>query len=227
MSTGLSALFSDESKAVFARTAKPKEFTSKRLPKASVEEVVKKEKKPKHKRRRSDDSTAEPAKVEDEVANEASGVGQSDSEKDSRTLFVGNIPITTPSKSIRQFFSKYGDIETLRLRSVPIAGTAVDDHGNLDLVKKVCSNSHKFGTQKGSVNAYIVYKSATSVTSALAADNTLYDGRHIRVDRMTPTMFDPKRSVFLGALPFFTDEEELREHFAKVRGGRGGGRGYV
>lgn len=211
MSQQLSSLFSDESKAVFARSQKPKEFSSKRAPTIAEEKVEKKEKKPKHKRSRPESDSTEP----DPSVNVVSDTINSD-EKDCRTIFVGNISLSTSSKSLRKFVNTFGEVESLRLRSVPIAGTAVDEHGNQDLVKKVCTNAQMFGTQKGSLNAYVVFKSAESVIAALAADNSLVDGRHIRVDRLKPSMYDPKRSVFLGSLPFYVDEEELRNHFAKV-----------
>jgi nucleolar protein 12 len=212
MSQGLSALFSDESKAVFARSQKPKEFSLKRAPTVVEEKVEKKEKKPKHKRRRPDEDAteAQPSAITASIAT------SSGDDKDSRTIFVGNISLTTTANALRKYISAFGEVESIRQRSVPVAGTAVDEHGNQDLVKKVCTNAKMFGTQKGSLNAYVVFKSAESVANALKADNSLVDGRHIRVDRLNPSMYDPKRSVFLGSLPFYVDEEELRNHFAKV-----------
>jgi hypothetical protein len=45
----------------------------------------------------------------------------------------------------------------VRFRSLPVAGTAVDEAGNMNLVKKVCANSKKFSDAKDSLNAYGVY----------------------------------------------------------------------
>jgi hypothetical protein len=39
-------------------------------------------------------------------------------------------------KSINKLFNQYGEVESVRLRSIPIAGTAVDQPGNQDPVKK-------------------------------------------------------------------------------------------
>ena len=41
--------------------------------------------------------------------------------------------------------------------SQSVAGAPVDKNGDQDLVRKVCVNSKKFGDQKGSFNAYIVF----------------------------------------------------------------------
>ena len=32
---------------------------------------------------------------------------------------------------------------------------------------------------------------------------------------MRPSLFDPKLSVFIGSLPHYADEEDVRNHFAK------------
>ena len=135
---------------------------------------------------------------------------------DSRTLFMGNIPISETVKSIGAFCAKFGEVHSVRLRSVPVEGTAVDDKGNQDLVKKVCTNAGKFGTQKKCFNAYVVFKEEASVAKALTANNSLMGKRHLRVDKANPTLFDTRRSVFIGGLPHYMDEEALREHFAKV-----------
>lgn len=209
---GLSNLFSDSSRVLFARSFKPEEFPSLKLDKADDTEDVnekattKKARKPK--KVKVPDSEAESTEMNSDTV-----VASDDF---SRTLFVGNIPITETIKSVTKLFQEYGKIDSVRLRSVPVSGAKVDDAGNQNLVKKVCVNSHKFGEQKGSVNAYIVFKSSEGVTAALTANNRLVGGRHLRVDRSTPTLFDTSRTVFLGNLPHYADEEELREYFAAV-----------
>jgi nucleolar protein 12 len=159
--------------------------------------------------------------------------------KDARTAFFGNVPITETEKSLTAFCSEFGEVESIRLRSLPVAGTAVDDNGNQDLVRKVCAIKKKFGGQKGSFNAYVVFKTAEAVTKAMKANNRIMGataaattgngngngkkqqqeskkGRHLRVDRVNPTLFDPAVTVYVGGVPHYCDEEELREHFAAV-----------
>lgn len=223
-SNSLASLFSEESKANFTRRIKPQEefISKKRRNKEIEEEIPKKIKKPKHKHRKdlltstSDTNTLTTSTITNSESLESNNNSNNIDEKDQRTIFVGNIPITETVNSIRQYFSEFGQIDSVRIRSVPVAGTAVDDHGNQDLVRKVCINQGKFGEQKGSFNAYIVFKTKESFQKSFSANNRLMGTRHIRVDMLNPTLYNPRTSVFLGGLPYYTDEEELREHFAKV-----------
>jgi RNA recognition motif-containing protein len=146
-------------------------------------------------------------------------------DKDDRTVFLGNLPLSESIKSITKMCNEFGEVESVRLRSVPVAGTAVDEAGNQNLVKKICVNKKNFGTQKGSLNAYVVFTTRASVLKVLSANNRLIEStnkkgesthRHLRVDLMKPTLFPPARTIFIGALPHYADEEEVRAHFATV-----------
>lgn len=217
----LTGLFSDSSKQKFARIYKPEEFAAPvRVAKsenqaADESDDLETNGKKKEKRRKRKLDVA--ASTDALPGTEEGGVSTNDkANNDIDTVFVGNIPITETVKSINKFFRTYGEIINVRLRSVPIQGAKVDEAGNQDLVRKVCVNSKKFGEQKGSFNAYVKFKDSSSAVSALAANNALIGNRHIRVDKPSPTLFEPKRSVFLGNLPHYADEEEIREFFAKV-----------
>ena len=130
------------------------------------------------------------------------------------TLFLGNLSTTVKSKDITKLCSEYGEVQSVRLRSLPVAGTAIDEAGNHDRMKKVCAIKRMFGDQKGSMNAYVVFAEPESVTKALALNNTLLSERHIRADFITPSILEPRRTVFIGSLQHYVDEEELRTHFA-------------
>jgi nucleolar protein 12 len=197
-------LFSESEKSRFARTYKAQEVPAEKIQPAASTESDTNRKKKDRKRKRDDSDPKESIPINQNRA------------LSTKTLFVGNVPISENVKSITKMFQAYGAVESVRLRSVPIAGAKVDDAGNQDLVRKVCVNSKKFGEQKGSLNAYVVFKEDSSVESALEANNTVVGGRHIRVDRDVPSLFDHRLTLFIGALPHYADEEELREHFAKV-----------
>jgi len=209
-SESLLTLFSDSSKNNFARLYKPAEFIKKnKIQGENIEQLGKRRKKPKKNRSDTDAGTADIAST--------TGVAVGGNEKDQRTCFVGNISTATSKKTITKLFKECGEIESLRFRSVPVEGTAVDEDGNQSLVKKVCSNKLKFGDQKGSLNAYVVFKDPSeAVTAVSTMNNRVVDGRHLRVDHCVPSVMDPKRTVFLGSLHFYADEEELREHFAQA-----------
>ena len=226
----LSTLFSHESLQKFARVIKPEEIAivkkvavTSTVEGESDETAVKKKKKPKTRNRR-------PQESESADINNASGSAETpensslkpetepdgEASRDHRTVFIGNIQTSETVKSIKKLCQEFGEVESVRLRSVPVAGTAVDEAGNQDLVRKVCANSREFSDTKGSFNAYVVFKKAESVSLALTANNRLVGKRHLRVDKANPTLFDPKLSVFIGSLPHYTDEEHLRGHFAAV-----------
>lgn len=63
----------------------------------------------------------EKRKKADEVADTmASKEGFDDESKLLRTVFVGNLPLKVKKKLILKEFSKFGEVESLRIRSVPI-----------------------------------------------------------------------------------------------------------
>ena len=76
---------------------------------------------------------------------------------------------------------------------------------------------------RDSYNAYVVFTEASSVAQAVATNGALFEGRHLRIDRVTgagagssvPSTLDNKRSVFLGNLPFNVQEDELRKLLAR------------
>ncbi len=249
-------LFSIEAKSKFSRETKPTEFKKKKAtltPRLDEEEQAKEDQRAARNLEKKAKRKVKPKKGEgageDERKSNDSVVSKSEScpstsvaeqtkrapDKDERTVFLGNVPITQNVKSLTKFCREFGEVESVRLRSLPVAGTAVDESGNQELVRKVCAYKKDYGKQKGSLNAYVVFKSVDSVQKALNANNRVISAgedeeiaekskaqkgskalksRHLRVDVLNPTLFDPFLSVFVGGVPRYADEEELREHFA-------------
>jgi nucleolar protein 12 len=111
--------------------------------------------------------------------------------------------------------------------------------GQQQVYKKVCVNtsaSTSTVTKKvavassSSVVGYVVFVDAASVESALRKHNCLISdttlepptsneegARHLRVDRVggETQLRDPQRTVFLGNLPYRTDEETLHQHIVQ------------
>lgn len=200
-----SGLFNDASLALFARVVAPR---------PSANQTNGPTTNAGSKRRRADEDEEANVTVDNKSSSSPSASGQRSHQDEENTVFVGNLPISMDEKAVSRYFRECGDIASVRLRSIPVEGTKVDDPGNQDLVKKVCKEQGKIGKQKGSLNAYVVFKDSSSIAAALAMNNSVVDGRHIRVDSATPTLFDPSRTLFIGNLPFLADEEELRSFIA-------------
>jgi hypothetical protein len=93
-------------------------------------------------------------------------------EKEARTIFVGNLPVGMRADRIKRLFKAYGTVESVRLRSVAVEGTKVGDHGNQNLVRKVCIMQKKIRADvKDSTNAYVVFETAEAASAAKEQGN--------------------------------------------------------
>ena len=151
-----------------------------------------------------------------------------------RTIFVGNLPIaSTTRKTLAKLFKDCGPISSTRIRSVPVKGVKLPQQraGDQNLVKKICANTGQYDESlSATVQGYVVFVKQESVEKALAKNNTTVSmagtgsGKfRIKVDTAQPTM-DASRSVFVGNLPYSSDEITLQDHFVT---GCGLGKGDV
>ncbi|CAO2609337.1 RNA-binding protein 34, partial [Lemmus lemmus] len=126
--------------------------------------------------------------------------------KNERTVFVGNLPVTCNKKKLKSFFKEYGQIESLRFRSVmPAEGT---------LTKKLAAIKRKFHPDQKSINAYVVFKEESAAAKALQRNGAeIAEGFRIRVDLASETTSRDKRSVFVGNLPYKVEDAALEKHF--------------
>ena len=123
--------------------------------------------------------------------------------RDDRTLFVGNIPNIVTKRQLIKLFSLHGKIESIRFRSAPVAP------GKLPV--KIARKLRKQLTGE-TINSYVVMATEDEAKKCLVLNGSILEGRHLRVDTATSTK-DNQRSVFVGNLPFTTDEENLRKLF--------------
>ncbi|NWS30154.1 RBM34 protein, partial [Polioptila caerulea] len=132
------------------------------------------------------------------VANEAA---------DRRTVFVGNLPVSCTLQVLKSLFTKYGQIQSIRFRSLIPAEDGVS--------KKVAAIKRKVHPNVKSINAYVVFKEECDAQKALKENGTeIASGFHIRVDTASETSsHDNKRSVFLGNLSYDILDDTVREHF--------------
>ncbi|CAN8203809.1 unnamed protein product [Coccothraustes coccothraustes] len=130
-----------------------------------------------------------------------------DGRADRRTVFVGNLPVSCTVQVLTSLFKKYGQIESLRFRSLIPAEDTVS--------KKVAAIKRKVHPNAKSVNAYVVFKEERDAQEALKENGTeIASGFHIRVDIASKTSsHDSKRSVFLGNLSYDIHDDAVREHF--------------
>ncbi|CAE6215185.1 unnamed protein product [Arabidopsis arenosa] len=159
----------------------------------------------------------EKRKKADEVADTmVSKEGFDDESKLLRTVFVGNLPLKVKKKVILKEFSKFGEVESVRIRSVPIVDSKRTRKGAI-MLKQI-------NEKASSVHAYVVFETEQSAEASLAHNMSLIDGNHVRVDRACPPrkkqkgqddahLYDPKRTVFMGNLPFDVKDEEVYQLF--------------
>ena len=175
----------------------------------NVEEEVKEKKKVGEKRKKGDEEAAETMVVSKE--------GFDDESKLLRTVFVGNLPLKVKKKLILKEFSKFGEVESVRIRSVPIVDSKRTRKGAI-MLKQI-------NEKASSVHAYVVFETEQSAEASLALNMSLIDGNHVRVDRACPPrkklkgegqdslLYDSKRTVFIGNLPFDVKDEEVYQLF--------------
>ncbi|XP_061980991.1 uncharacterized protein LOC133701178 [Populus nigra] len=145
--------------------------------------------------------------------------GFDDERKLLRTVFIGNLPLKVKKKALIEEFSKFGEVESLRIRSMPITESKIPRKGAI-LLKK-------FNDNADSVHAYIVFNTEQSAEASLTHNMAVVGGNHIRVDRACPPrkklkgadapLYDNKRTVFVGNLPFDVKDEEIYQLFTGVK----------
>ncbi|XP_066280947.1 RNA-binding protein 34-like [Branchiostoma lanceolatum] len=168
-----------------------------------------------------------------EDANPTPGKRLRDPERDHRTVFVGNLPVSTTKKELKKMFRKFGEIESVRFRSIA--------QSNPNVSKRVAMMRQEIQEKKRNMNCYVVFTEKASAQAALKRNGTIVGGsHHIRVDLASNSQkFDHKLSIFVGNLPFDVEDDSVYEHFSQCgevegvriirdsKSGLGKGFGYV
>ena len=144
-----------------------------------------------------------------------------------RTVFFGNVPIATKANALKRMLRELlgdGCVESLRFRSVAVAGTKVKDANNYKLYRKASAIKGKYKEGRMTKNAYVVFKTVEFAEQAIELNGHLFEDNHLRVDRAGDgarhKKDKQKKSVFLGNLPFNVEEEQIHQFFARgVSGG--------
>ncbi|CAH1102268.1 unnamed protein product [Psylliodes chrysocephalus] len=124
-----------------------------------------------------------------------------------RTIYVGNVPIDTQKKKMKQIFKKYGPIESVRFRGIPIA--------NPKIPKKIAVIKKDFHPDRNSVYCYIRFINKEDAQEALVENGVLFQEHHLSVrpcsiKKETP---DESKAIFIGNLIFNAEEEDLWKLF--------------
>lgn len=144
------------------------------------------------------------------VEDEESKSSLNAQERNEQTILVKNVPnaCVTDRKALRQLKKLFGpDIDSLRFRSIAMSEM---------LPRKVAIIQQKLHPARDAVNCYIVYKNKDRMYEVLQTMNcTEFMGHHLLIDSASkPREQVPKRSVFIGNLPFEATEEQLYQHFS-------------
>jgi nucleolar protein 12 len=83
-----------------------------------------------------------------------------DPEREKRTIFVGNLPLSITQQALKKSFREYGCIETVRLRGA-IAR-------NPKIPKKTSVITKQFHPDQESIHGYVVFKEELAAQAALS-----------------------------------------------------------
>ncbi|KAM9970401.1 hypothetical protein ACTFIR_002257 [Dictyostelium discoideum] len=154
---------------------------------------------------RKDDKTKQKLKMDSKKIRE---------EQNPRTVFVSNINLNhAKDNELKQLFKPFGQIESIRFRSIPLS--SIDGNRKETFIKK------EFHEKRETCNAYIVFKQIADAKKAVKQMNGKEAfGKHLRVDMADhkPTKASDAKTIFIGNIPYETEEEELFLIFDKTFG---------
>ncbi|CAH1958676.1 unnamed protein product [Acanthoscelides obtectus] len=127
-------------------------------------------------------------------------------EETAKTIYVGNVPLNTNKKQLKALFQKYGEIESLRFRGIPLADPRTP--------KRVAAIKKEFHPNRSSLYCYIRFFEEDSAKAAEEENGTLFENHHLRVETCDKkTKPDENKAIFIGNLSFDAEEEELWKLF--------------
>lgn len=138
-------------------------------------------------------------------------IKQKETTKLSRTLFVGNLPMNMSRKMLKRLFVPFGLVETCRLRcSVPTKAS---------IPKKIADIKNEFHVKQKSRVGYVVFKDGNDAAQAMFLNGVLVGDHRLVVNQASEVgeqkLYDKKRSIFIGNLPYDVDEDIIWTTFAQ------------
>ena len=98
-------------------------------------------------------------------------------DRSERTIFVGNVDLQASKKEIKKFFNKFGTVEKIWERSLP-----VNNESKLPLKAKAITKDFSKTITNPTKNCYVLFSEKEGAHKCLAANNELFMNRHLRVD---------------------------------------------
>lgn len=104
-----------------------------------------------------------------------------DADRLDRTLFIGNLPVACckdkkMQRELRNIFSPYGTVESMRFRSIGISKA---------LPKKVAIITGQLHGERDSINGYVVMSKSEEAKAALKENARTFHDHHLRIDIAT------------------------------------------
>ncbi|NXP40300.1 RBM34 protein, partial [Leiothrix lutea] len=133
-----------------------------------------------------------------------------DEAADRRTVFVGNLPVSCTGQVLKSLFKKYGQIQSIRFRSLIPAEDTVS--------KKVAAIKHKVHPNAKFINAYVVFKEECDAQKALEEGSS---SRFVAKFKQPPLfclnqnkiLFKIRSNFAFGILLCNIRDDAVREHF--------------
>lgn len=123
---------------------------------------------------------------------------------------MGNVSIETEKKSLIKYFKQFGKIEKLWFRSLPT-------DPNIKITRRAKAITGKNIEGCTNKNCYILYAEKSAIKKAIdGANNKVFENKHLHVTSGNHIERDFKTTIFVGNLPYSSDEEEIRDFFSKV-----------
>lgn len=167
-------------------------------------------------------------------------------ERLSRTLFIGGVPVTVTRKALGRFLARAAGgsaaVEAVRLRSVPIEKVAVAPGAGFRSMIRAAVVTGSVRAD-ATMNAFAIFSTRDAAALALELNGKELGGAAVRVDWATKpsheraaevvggdpsepvaggTRYDPKRTVFVGNLPYDANDATLRAAFSTIAKAEGG-----
>lgn len=102
-----------------------------------------------------------------------------------RTIFVGNVDLQATKKEIKKFFTKYGSVEKIWERSLP-----VNNESKLPLKAKAITKDFSKTIPNPTKNCYVLFSEKEAAQKSLEANNEMFKNRHLRVDSCSKEKFE-------------------------------------